>query len=109
VYSGDRNVVNAEIGVVASPEFELILVGAWLDDVDYPACVLVMAETLDDHEIACWLLILDEVVMLVLCLEREWVCRFADFAFKGLPVDGGPAICCLGLRHLEFEPLFEAV
>ena len=93
---------------MASPELELILVGAWLDDVNDSACVLVMTETLNDHEVSCRLLILDEVVVLVLCFESQRVGRFADFAFESLPVDCGPAVCRLGLRHLEFEPLFEA-
>ena len=69
VHSGDGDIVYSQISVVASAQFELALLSGRLDHMDDSARVLFMTETLEDEEVTCWLLILDEVILFILCFK----------------------------------------
>jgi len=65
VHSRDGDIVYSQISVVASAQFELLLLNRRLDHMDDSARVLFVTETLEYEEVTCWLLILDQVILFI--------------------------------------------
>ena len=59
MHSGHTDVVDTQVGVVASAQLELGLEGSRLDDVDDSAGVLFVTQTLQDQVVSSGLLVLD--------------------------------------------------
>ena len=88
--AADRDIIYPKVTLVATAEFEDRLRARRPDDVNNPRGVLLLTETLEDHVVAGWLLVLHKVVVLALSLHHQWVGRFANLALEGLPEVGRP-------------------
>ena len=103
----NRNIIDAQIALMAAPELEDCLVGSRADDVNDARCVLFLRETLQDHVIALRLIVLNQVVVLRAGLHHQRVRGLADFALEGLPEVGGEVGLQLGLL-LGLKPARQA-
>lgn len=93
---------------MAAAEFEDILLGAGPDDVDNPAVVLLLTETLQDEVVADGFLVLHKVVRPAARLEHQRVGVLADLALEALPEEGleiGAGLCLT----LDLEPAAETL
>ena len=103
----NRNIIDAQIALMAAPELEDCLVGSGADDVNDARCVLFLGETLQHHVIALGLIVLNQVVVLRAGLHHQRVRGLADFALEGLPEVGGEVGLQLGLL-LGLKPARQA-
>ena len=84
---------------MTAPQLEHSLVRSGLDDVNDSRCILLLAETLQNHKVAHRLLILDQVVGLRVCFHHQWVCGLADLTLELFP-GVGYEVFFLFLGHL---------
>ena len=66
----NRNVIDAQVALVSSTKFENGLRWAWLYNVDNPAIVLLLRQTLEHHIVAFRFVIFDQVIFSAISLHH---------------------------------------
>jgi len=98
-----RNVINPQVRLVTSTEFEDVFLRGWSNNVNNSTSVFLLIETFEHHVVTFLLLVLDQFKLVVHILDHEGVSSFTDLTLECFPEET-TKVCGLLRLSLDFEP-----
>lgn len=106
--AGHRDVIDSQVGFVASAQFENIFLGCGPDYMDDSAGVFLLVKGLEYHIVALLVLVVHKFELIVSGLDHQRVGFLANLTLEGLPEERAEVGRLFRLT-LDFEPRLEAL